>query len=52
MEAAGPSQHHQGVVAMIDRLAAEGRTLIVVTHERDPIAATRTVMLADGRVVA
>ena len=46
------SETGAGVIALFGRLAAEGRTVLVVTHERDAFAATRTVTLADGRVVA
>ena len=46
------SETGAGVVALFDRLAAEGRTVLVVTHERDAFASTRSVALADGRVVA
>jgi putative ABC transport system ATP-binding protein len=41
-----------GVAALLGRLAAEGRTVLVVTHERDTFASSRSVTLADGRVVA
>jgi putative ABC transport system ATP-binding protein len=46
------SETGAGVVALFNRLAAEGRTVLVVTHERDAFTASRTVALADGRVVA
>ena len=46
------SETGANVVALIVQLAAEGRTVLVVTHERDAFAASRTVTLADGRVVA
>jgi putative ABC transport system ATP-binding protein len=46
------SETGAGVVALFGRLAAEGRTVVVVTHERDAFAGARSVTLADGRVVA
>jgi putative ABC transport system ATP-binding protein len=46
-------QTRQQILAFLDELCREGRTVIMVTH--DPIAAeraTRTIKLADGAVVA
>jgi putative ABC transport system ATP-binding protein len=37
------------IFRLFGELAAAGRTVLVVTHERD-VAATRTVTLADGRI--
>jgi putative ABC transport system ATP-binding protein len=40
------------VLALFDRLSAVGRTLIVITHERDVAArAKRVVQMRDGRIV-
>jgi putative ABC transport system ATP-binding protein len=39
------------VLEIFERLNAEGRTVVVITHERDVAARTRRVVeLADGRV--
>ena len=41
------------VFRLLGELARDGRTVVVVTHERDATSgATRTVTLADGRVVS
>jgi len=45
------SETSAGVAALLQELAAQGRTVLVVTHERDTFHASRTVVLADGRVV-
>jgi putative ABC transport system ATP-binding protein len=47
------SRSTEEVLTIFDRLNAEGRTIVLITHE-DHVAAhaTRTVTLADGRVVA
>jgi hypothetical protein len=39
-------------VARIGRLAAAGRTLVLVNHEREAFNGARSVTLAHGRVVA
>jgi putative ABC transport system ATP-binding protein len=40
------------VFRLFDELAAAGKTVVIVTHERDALAAVdRTVTLADGRLV-
>jgi len=46
------SETGAGVVSLFGRLAAEGRTVVVVTHERDAFTGARSVTLSDGRVVA
>ncbi len=45
------SETSAGVAALLAELAAQGKTVLVVTHERDTFHASRTVVLADGRVV-
>lgn len=46
------SETGHGVATLLRELALDGRTVLVVTHERDTFEAHRTVTLADGRVVA
>src|SRR6185369_8125760 len=41
------------IFSLFESLAAAGRTVVIVTHERDAVhGPARTVTLADGRVVA
>ena len=45
------SETSAGVAALLQELAAQGKTVLVVTHERDTFVSSRSVVLADGRVV-
>ena len=46
------SRTAEAVMALLGELAREGKTVVVVTHERDVTrVADRVVTLADGRVV-
>ena len=41
------------ILDLLERLNAEGRTIIMVTHEHDVAARTkRTIVLRDGQVVS
>jgi putative ABC transport system ATP-binding protein len=45
------SETGAAIFALFARLAAEGRTVVVVTHERDAVTGVgRSVTLADGRI--
>jgi putative ABC transport system ATP-binding protein len=47
------SHSTQDVLALFDQLAAEGRTVVVITHEDNVAAhAKRVVEMSDGRIVA
>ena len=47
------SRSTAGVLALFDELAAEGRTLLVITHEDEVAAhARRTIRMSDGLVVS
>lgn len=46
------SETSAGVAELLRALALEGKTVLVVTHERDLFASHRSVRLVDGRVVA
>jgi putative ABC transport system ATP-binding protein len=46
------SQTGEEIMGVLDDLVAQGRTVVLVTHERDVAAhAKRVIWLADGRVV-
>jgi putative ABC transport system ATP-binding protein len=44
------SANGASIFRLLGDLAAEGKTVVVVTHERDAAAVSRIVTLADGRV--
>jgi putative ABC transport system ATP-binding protein len=47
------SRSTQEILAIFDRLNADGRTVVLITHESDVAArARRVVRLSDGRVVS
>jgi putative ABC transport system ATP-binding protein len=47
------SRTAQSVFALFERLVDEGKTVLVVTHDRDLARrVTRTVVLADGEIVS
>jgi len=46
------SQTSDAVLQLFAELAADGKTVVMVTHERDVTSVTRTIILADGAVVA
>jgi putative ABC transport system ATP-binding protein len=47
------SHSTEEILAIFDRLNAEGRTVVLITHETDVAArARRVVRLADGRVLS
>ena len=47
------SRSTHDVLGLFDRLHAEGRTVVIITHEDDVAArAGRIVRMADGRVVS
>src|SRR5213078_1167648 len=46
------SQTSDAVLQLFADLAADGKTVVMVTHERDVTLVTRTITLVDGAVVA
>src|SRR6266496_1960872 len=46
------SQTSDAVLQLFADLANEGKTVVMVTHERDVTIVTRTITLADGAVIA
>lgn len=46
------SESSAGIASLLSAVAREGKTVLVVTHERDTFRAHRSVTLADGCVVA
>jgi putative ABC transport system ATP-binding protein len=45
------SQTSAAVLQLFADLAAEGKTVVMVTHERDVTIVTRTIALADGQII-
>jgi putative ABC transport system ATP-binding protein len=45
------SQTSEAVLQLFGDLAADGKTVVMVTHERDVTIVTRTIILADGAIV-
>ena len=45
------SQTRDAVLQLFAELAAEGKTVVMVTHERDVTIVNRTIALADGQIV-
>jgi putative ABC transport system ATP-binding protein len=45
------SQTTDAVLQLFADLASEGKTVVMVTHERDVTIVNRTIALADGRII-